>query len=375
MSKKLQLSIDDPCHENWDKMTKSEQGRFCASCQKHVHDFTGMSDSQLVAFFKSKPADSVCGRFYPDQLDRDMEIPTKRIPWVKYFFQFVLPAFLMSAKATAQKGKTKIVETGRKSLPEVVVVSKINHTPSSDTSIAAMLAGRVAGPVITSSYPPGSPGILLKERVKPIPQLTTPNDGKIRGRVVSENGEPVSFSTLFLKGTSMGTLANEKGEFTITPPDGWQSVVLVASCVGFTVTEKKIQNDSNSANIVLSIPLSSMTMGVIVRKPIKKKKESKPVPLLTQILMDTASKYFKIFPNPVSSGASLHIEWKKMEEGYYTLELLDLSGKLVYSREIWIDSEARLLNIEIPSVTAGNYFLRAVDKKSGKSSTEKIIIQ
>jgi hypothetical protein len=91
--------------------------------------------------------------------------------------------------------------------------------------------------------------------------------------------------------------------------------------------------------------------------------------------MDTAFRFFKIFPNPVSSGASLHIEWKNTEEGYYSFELFDLSGKKVYSKEIWIDAEARLLNIETPSVTAGNYFLRATNKQSGKSFTEKIIIE
>jgi hypothetical protein len=107
MGKHIQLSITDPCHENWDSMNKAEQGRFCTSCQKQVVDFTSMSDSQLAAFFK-KPIQSlskdgsVCGRFFQDQLDRNVEIPRKRIPWVKYFFQFALPAFLMSAKAAAQ---------------------------------------------------------------------------------------------------------------------------------------------------------------------------------------------------------------------------------------------------------------------------------
>src|SRR6476661_1854652 len=107
MSKKIQLTIADPCHENWDQMTQAEKGRFCASCQKQVIDFTGMSDSQLAAFFKKPSGGSVCGRFYQDQLERDIEIPKKRIPWVKYFFQFTLPAFLVSMKATAQ-GNVKV---------------------------------------------------------------------------------------------------------------------------------------------------------------------------------------------------------------------------------------------------------------------------
>src|SRR5687767_10861683 len=102
MSKHIQLSIADPCHENWDTMTTAEQGRFCASCQKQVVDFTNMSDAQLAAFFKKPSNESGCGHFYQHQLDRNIEIPKKRIPWLRYFFQFALPAFFASTRATAQ---------------------------------------------------------------------------------------------------------------------------------------------------------------------------------------------------------------------------------------------------------------------------------
>ena len=102
MSKKFQLQIPEPCHEDWNKMTPGDKGRFCDSCQKTVHDFTGMSDAQLIAFFKKPSTASVCGRFYNDQLERDFEIPRKRIPWMKYFFQFTIPIFLTSLKTHAQ---------------------------------------------------------------------------------------------------------------------------------------------------------------------------------------------------------------------------------------------------------------------------------
>jgi hypothetical protein len=65
-------------------------------------DFSGMSDAQLVAFFKKPSTGSVCGRFVNDQLERDIAIPRKRIPWLKYFFQIALPAFLVSQKTVAQ---------------------------------------------------------------------------------------------------------------------------------------------------------------------------------------------------------------------------------------------------------------------------------
>jgi hypothetical protein len=197
MAKKLQLTIPKPCHENWEQMTPVEQGRFCASCQKQVIDFTNMNDRQLATFFKK-------------------------------------------------------------------------------------------------------------------PLLSTSKDG--------------------------------------STPQNIQMITMPYQIAGEVV----------------------VVAGLI--KP-KKSKPKPAVSLLQRIFKDTAVKYFKVFPNPVSSSASLHIECKKMDDGYYSLQLLDQSGKMVYSKELWIDADARLLDIEMPSVSAGSYFLKLTNKKSGKKFTEKIIIE
>ena len=96
MAKKLQLQVPTPCHENWENMTATDKGRFCDSCQKQVIDFSNKSDREIAMFFKKPSSGSVCGRFMEDQLNRDIEIPKIRIPWLKYFFQFLIPAFLVS---------------------------------------------------------------------------------------------------------------------------------------------------------------------------------------------------------------------------------------------------------------------------------------
>src|ERR1051326_6435672 len=87
-------------------MTRVEKGRFCSSCQKQVIDFSRMSDRDIASIFKKASTGSVCGRFMGDQLNRDIDIPRKRIPWIKYFFHFALPAFLVSCGARMQ-GKVK----------------------------------------------------------------------------------------------------------------------------------------------------------------------------------------------------------------------------------------------------------------------------
>lgn len=75
MNKPIQISIPTPCHQNWDAMTPAYKGRFCASCQKNVVDFTKSSDREIA---ESLRQGSICGRFREDQLDRNLIIPKKK---------------------------------------------------------------------------------------------------------------------------------------------------------------------------------------------------------------------------------------------------------------------------------------------------------
>ena len=104
-------------------------------------------------------------------------------------------------------------------------------------------------------------------------------------------------------------------------------------------------------------------------------KVSKPVQLLKWIFKDTAFSKFKVYPNPVKSNSALNIEWKQTEEGYYILQLFNQSGQVVFVKEMYIDKEAKLLSVDLPSLSAGSYFLRMTNKASNKSYSEKIIVQ
>jgi hypothetical protein len=69
MSKTIQLHIPTPCSENWNDMTRNEQGRFCQSCQKTVIDFSSKTDKEIFDFF-AKTQKNVCGRLTTTQLER-----------------------------------------------------------------------------------------------------------------------------------------------------------------------------------------------------------------------------------------------------------------------------------------------------------------
>jgi hypothetical protein len=74
MKQKIQISIPEPCNEGWQNMTPVEKGRFCASCQKTVLDFTYLSDNEIINLVAKN--DTLCGRINVSQLNRNL-IETK----------------------------------------------------------------------------------------------------------------------------------------------------------------------------------------------------------------------------------------------------------------------------------------------------------
>jgi hypothetical protein len=348
MGKHIQLSIADPCHENWDTMTAAEQGRFCASCQKQVVDFTNMSDTQLAAFFKKPSTGTVCGRFYEDQLNREMQLPEKTIPWIKYFFQFALPAFLLSARAAAQGN---------------VIVTKAKP-PVAQPSV--LLLGKVSVP-----------------RVKIEPEQNI----SISGRVVNENDKPVPFASVMIKGTKFGMAADSTGFFSIKDLPAPTEIILGISSAGYEAKEMIISKEAGmSKDLVIQLKpvmLSevvvstgtyctirrSVVMGgasyaaTVIRKPVPE-----PSPAEKPAMI-------KVYPNPVLSGTAINIGCEKLAEGYYSFQLFNSSGQQIENKQVWIDSEARIMNMEIPSVAAGIYILRLTHKESGKRFSEKVVVQ
>lgn len=191
MKKAIQISIASPCHENWDQMDKAEKGKFCGSCQKQVIDFTNMSDHEIAQFFKKPSTGSVCGRFLNDQLDREIVVPRKRIPWLKYFFQIAIPALLFS-RASAQTEKPP----------------KVDRTIGNDTMrVQAGHELKILGMVLPSTIIPE------EKKDKGLPR---PIDYKtnIKGRVVNESGMPV-LSAQILSGGKVIAETDTQGSFCV----------------------------------------------------------------------------------------------------------------------------------------------------------------
>jgi hypothetical protein len=83
---------------------------------------------------------------------------------------------------------------------------------------------------------------------------------------------------------------------------------------------------------------------------------------------------FRIYPNPIKSNSTLTIELNQQQSGDHLLQLFNQSGQLIVSKDIYIDEKARLFTMNMPSIISGNYFLKLTSKATGKSYTEKLIV-
>ncbi|WP_333577762.1 SusC/RagA family TonB-linked outer membrane protein [Sphingobacterium sp.] len=90
--------------------------------------------------------------------------------------------------------------------------------------------------------------IILKEKKtnKPNNQTPTQTPAKkenIQGRVVSENGTPLSGATIQVKGTNFITSSDSNGFFEL--PDEYENEIIIISYIGYTATETSSKNAKN----------------------------------------------------------------------------------------------------------------------------------
>lgn len=120
---KINISIPQPCHENWEAMSSMDKGRFCDSCQKKVFDFTKASDSEIVTAFQQNQ--NLCGKFLNTQLNRDLVKPEKKNKiWLASTAALISFVGFGTQETLAQE-KTKVEQTEIKILGNIIPKPKI----------------------------------------------------------------------------------------------------------------------------------------------------------------------------------------------------------------------------------------------------------
>lgn len=319
MAKQIEIQIPNPCHEDWNNMTIEAQGRHCNSCKKTVIDFSLMNDEQLVNFFKSETS-HVCGRISIDQVNKEILIPARKIPWLTYFFQVSIPLFLLSLKTTAQnKLESNVTEI---SLPK----KKASETPKSEQT-----------------------------------QI-------IKGSVKTDKGIPISYASILIRGTQKGTVTDTSGNFSISIK-GFEKFIQV-SVVGYEMKMIEVEPGKSFYDITLN-ESNRMLLGLMVTvrstKKSKKKKEVAPV-------VCTQENKMLIYPNPISLNSILTIKWDYAVNEKQLVEIYSISGELIQKENVIVNKYSNTTTIQLAIKNTGNYIVRATDLKTHKFLTTQLLV-
>lgn len=65
----MKISIPSPCHEDWQTMTPTKKGAFCAVCNKDVIDFTQKTNAEIRSILMANTGEKPCGNFLSAQLE------------------------------------------------------------------------------------------------------------------------------------------------------------------------------------------------------------------------------------------------------------------------------------------------------------------
>jgi hypothetical protein len=205
----------------------------------------------------------------------------------------------------------------------------------------------------------------------------------IKGIVVDQDNNPVPFASVLIKGTTIGVMADSLGIFTIDKVHLQKEIILEVSSVGYELKEKLIGDEglTNDLRIQLSRRVTEDVVLVSSYATYKMGGVTGAVSIVTsskQYVLPEEKSFLpmiKVYPNPVASGTSLNIGCQKLTEGYYCLQLSAQSGQQVLNKQTWIDGGVQVLNIDIPNVAAGVYFLKFTNKETNKRFTQKIIVE
>jgi hypothetical protein len=217
----MQLSIPQPCHQQFDQMKPSSGGRYCQSCQKTVVDFTSFSDAELIDYFKQHHS-NVCGRLTQYQLNNNLQsvkLKHSRFSVAQYIIGFGLSLFVPSKKIQAAVIETRSVQA--------------------------------------PSYTP----------------FTLPLIDTIKGKISDSNGKPIEAAYIKLLGTTLVTVTNTKGEFIFNIPDTLQNTIysVEISAIGFINQVLKVSHSEEMLQVKLVYATEELMGDVVVVGGICKK--------------------------------------------------------------------------------------------------------
>ncbi len=361
---KIKLSIPDPCQENWDNMTPGHQGRFCNSCAKTVIDFSQMSDPEVLNYFSRVKNEKVCGRMYPDQLDRAIQsLPTKTFLWR---WNYIIAFFLFFTKAGAAKSPGGTVK-------QTLTQPGFESTPLQNRGDTLFPTSIMPGEVAYGQTP-------AKLTIsKPVP---APAKIMVKATVTNETGETIPGASVSILPGTRGLLADDEGNFKVMLVPGKDN--LRVSAVGYETQTVPVLNKREQTIVLKSVSLQldevilsgsagTMKGGIIMMGGMTRTRSYSITDTIKNFL-SPAQCSINIYPNPVQKGSVANITLK-LKNGMYNLQVLDANGQLLLQKQVNSTTGKIFESLEIPPTwSSGNYFIHVSDGKGKKAGSGGFVV-
>ena len=135
---------------------------------------------------------------------------------------------------------------------------------------------------------------------------------------------------------------------------------------------------------------SDLANGVLAFEKKKKKDRKGDVKIIEEQKQPTAEEVTKkslpadaiatngiaVFPNPVTPNGIVKVSFANQPAGKYHVNLLDISGKLIQSKEVNVNGNMHIEDVRIPqAVSRGSYLLRVTGVSNTVSTTSKLVVQ
>lgn len=110
-----EITIAEPCTQNWDEMEKGAGFNFCTACSKNVIDFSGYTNAQIIQTLAGASS-TVCGRLTQLQLNQLnyhlIVVPAKNRNWMKYLGVLAIGASILtqSTHATPKRESVELIK-------------------------------------------------------------------------------------------------------------------------------------------------------------------------------------------------------------------------------------------------------------------------
>ena len=216
---KFKLNIPEPCYEDWQQMSPTQKGKFCASCQKEVIDFTKLSATEITR--KTKNAKQLCGRFTSTQLEQEYVLSTQN----------------SLSRLGIALGLGSIIAVAQPSFAQEEKTAKVKFDAENDL------------------------------QYKRSTQNTIQNDSiTISGTVIDEEGLPLPGVNVIQQNTAHGTQTDFDGNFSIKvlEEDFKNDIFLQFSFLAFKTTNLPINIDNEYYNIELKMEEDATLEGEII---------------------------------------------------------------------------------------------------------------